>query len=82
VAWNLIPRNVADSANPPKKGKRAKKTWTADELRRFHDRVRYDRLYAAYVLAATTGMRRGEILGLSWQALDLDLRGSRYRGRS
>lgn len=71
VAWNLVPRNIADSANPPKQAKRSKKTWAADELRSFLGRARDDRLYAAYLLAATTGMRRGEILGLAWSALDL-----------
>ncbi len=72
VGWNLIPRNVADAANPPKKVQRSKKTWLADELRRFLEHVRDDRLYAAFLLAATTGLRRGELLGLSWSSLDLD----------
>ncbi|NLE73496.1 MAG: tyrosine-type recombinase/integrase [Actinobacteria bacterium] len=30
------------------------------------------RLYPAYLLAATTGMRRGEILGLKWGNVDLE----------
>jgi integrase len=30
-----------------------------------------DRLYAVYVLALVLGMRRGEILGLRWSAVDL-----------
>lgn len=34
--------------------------------------VRGDRLEALYVLAAATGMRQGELLGLEWPALDLD----------
>jgi integrase len=34
--------------------------------------VREDRLYAAYRLAAMTGMRRGEVLGLRWQDVDFD----------
>jgi integrase len=72
VKWNLIPRNVADAANPPARRPRPKRTWTADELLRFLDHVRDDRLYAAFLLAATTGMRRGEILGLPWSAVDLD----------
>jgi integrase len=31
-----------------------------------------DRLFAAFALAATIGMRRGEVLGLRWQDLDLE----------
>lgn len=33
------------------------------------------RLFAAFRLAGTTGMRRGEVLGLRWR--DLDLEGGR-----
>ena len=42
------------------------------ELGRFLAAVDGDRLYAAYVVLATTGMRRGEVLGLRWADLDLD----------
>lgn len=41
------------------------RTWTAAELRSFLDYLRDDRLYAAWRLAATTGMRRGECSGCS-----------------
>jgi integrase len=41
-------------------------TWIAQELRRFLDGVREDRLFAACVLPATSGLRRGEALGLRW----------------
>jgi integrase len=34
--------------------------------------VRGDRLEALYVLAVTTGMRRGELLGLKWSDIDLE----------
>jgi len=37
--------------------------------------VREDRLYAAWLLLATLGMRRGELLGLRWA--DVDLNGGR-----
>jgi integrase len=37
--------------------------------------VRQDRNYAAWLLAATTGMRRGELLGLRW--IDVDLAAGR-----
>jgi integrase len=75
VRWNLLARNVADSADPPSaKATRPKapKAWSAQELHRFLEHVRGDRLYAAYLLAATTGLRRGELLGLRWAAVDLD----------
>lgn len=43
-----------------------------DELRRFLEGVADDRLNALWVLATMTGMREAEMLGLSWDDLDLD----------
>jgi hypothetical protein len=40
------------------------KVWTAEQVRTFLAEVKSDRLYPAWLLMATTGMRRGEILGL------------------
>ena len=68
----LVPRNVARAADPPKLGpaRREMRTWTATELRTFLAALREHRLYAAFLLAATTGMRRGEVLGLRWRDVD------------
>ncbi len=44
--------------------------WTADEVRRFLDHVHGHRLSLAFQLLATTGMRRGELLGLRWGDVD------------
>lgn len=41
-------------------------------MKEFFAFVRDDRLYALYVLLATTGMRRGEALGLRWRDIDFD----------
>jgi integrase len=41
-------------------------------VRRFLEHVKDDRLNAAYVLACTTGMRRGEVMGLRWVDVDLE----------
>ena len=49
--------------------------WSPAQLRAFLDHVRGDRLDAAWLLAARTGMRRGGILGLRWSDLDLDAPG-------
>jgi integrase len=73
----LVSRNVAASARPPKPRKTGTKQiqfWTPDELARFLAFVRADRLYALWHLAAMTGMRRGELLGLRWVDVDLDNR--------
>lgn len=66
-----ITRNPAQLARPPKQTRPRMKTWTAEELRQFLRHVRDDILYASYLLAAMTGMRRGELLGLRWDDLDL-----------
>jgi integrase len=48
------------------------KTWTAQQLRQFLDSVQGERLYAAWRVAALTGMRRGEVLGILWGDVDID----------
>ena len=77
VKWGRLTRNPTDQADPPRPGMGGStemKTWTAQELARFLAHVRDDRLYAMWVLAATTGMRRGEVLGLKWDDIDLATR--------
>ena len=46
--------------------------WSAADVTAFLQHIAEDRLAAIYVLAATTGMRRGELLGLRWQDVDLE----------
>jgi integrase len=68
----LVTRNVASSARAPRARRPEFATWSSDDLREFFAAVRDDRLYASFVLLATTGMRRGEVLGLRWRDVDLD----------
>ncbi len=68
-------RNVADVADPPKlaKGARPKmKVWNADELRRFFELIENHPLYPAFYVKANTGMRRSEVLGLTWRVINFD----------
>jgi integrase len=71
----LVSRDPTDAADPPSAtAAKAKtmRTWSAEELGRFLGAVADDRLFAAWRIAATTGMRRGEVLGLRWRDVDLD----------
>jgi len=68
----LIGRNPAASAKAPANSRVDQSIWTSDEVRTFLLSVRADRLHGAFVLLATTGMRRGEVLGLRWRDLDFD----------
>ncbi|MFC5832566.1 site-specific integrase [Nonomuraea insulae] len=55
------------------KKKRQSTVWTVDEARRFleHLRATEGPHYAAYVLILVLGLRRGEVLGLTWDGVDL-----------
>ena len=72
----LVARNVANDAEAPKRRRprRQVRAWTADQLRSFLDSARPHRLFAAFWLAATTGMRRSELLALRWEDLDVRAR--------
>ena len=68
----LVVRNAAAAARPPVPSKHEHTTWTAEQLARFLRSLEGERLAAAFVLLATTGMRRGEALGLRWGDVDLE----------
>jgi integrase len=72
VRWGLLVRNPADQADPPKPRTAEMKVWSPEQLRAFLEHVLTDRLYAAWLLLATTGMRRGEVLGLRWLDVHVD----------
>ena len=72
VRWGYLARNVAATANLPKGMTPEMHVWSPEQLRAYLDHVRSDRLYAAWLLFATTGMRRGEVAGLRWADVDLD----------
>ncbi|MBV9014000.1 MAG: site-specific integrase [Pseudonocardiales bacterium] len=70
----LITKNVVTMTQLPARRRRKRKPWSSDEARAFLESVRRDdnALYAAYVLILVLGLRKGEVLGLTWPDVDLD----------
>lgn len=64
VRWGRLQRNPCDAADPPRGRVPEMRAWNADQLRAFTTATRDHRWAAIWALMATTGLRRGEILGL------------------
>lgn len=71
MKWGYVTRNVCDAVDKPKVAKKDMQVLSPQEVGRFLEAARDDRLYAMYVLALTTGLRQGELLGLYWKDIDL-----------
>jgi len=72
VRWGLVGRNVAALTSPPKVEHAEIRALGPDEVRVLLDAAAMDSLEALYVLAVTTGMRQGELLGLRWADIDVE----------
>jgi integrase len=70
VRWGLVPRNAAAEADPPRVVTPEMRPLSPVQARTLLQATRGNRLEALYVLAVTTGMRQGELLGLAWEDLD------------
>ena len=72
VRWQLIPRNVTDAVEPPKYAKKEISPLDEEQVKLLLQAVEGEGLEALYVLAVTTGMRQGELLGLQWRDIDFE----------
>jgi integrase len=68
----LISRNVATLVRVPSPRYKVGKGLSVDQVRAILTAAKGHRLYPLYVVAATMGLRRGELLGMRWTDLDLD----------
>src|SRR6516165_2181770 len=72
VREELITRNVARHIELPEWRRNTFRPWTAEEAKRFIAASKADPLHSAFVLLIIYGLRRGEVLGLSWDDIDFD----------
>lgn len=70
----IIPKNVALKVPVPKNDKKTNEPFSPEQVRIFLAEASKHRLFAIFRLAVFTGARKGELLALKWDDLDLDNR--------
>lgn len=68
----MVIRNVAGLVDRPKLEKHDIRPLDAEQCRAILEEAKGTRFEALFVLALTTGMRQGELLGLGWHDIDLE----------
>jgi integrase len=81
VAWNLLPRNPALYAKPPKVERFDAPIITIEDARAILGAVKGDRLAALVTVGLSLGLRLGEATGLRWEDVDLDRGTLKVRGQ-
>lgn len=72
IEWSQVPRNVAERVKVPTGERHEKMALTPEQVQQFLEAAKGHRLEALFSVAVSLGMRQGEILGLTWDAVDLD----------
>lgn len=72
MRWNLIPRNPADAVRPPAVPHAEMRALSAAQVQQLLASTADKTMSTLYALAATSGLRLGELLGLRWADLDFD----------
>jgi integrase len=70
----LVNRNVAALARPPRLERREMRALTRTDVGRLVDATADDPLGPFFAIAVATGLRQGELLGLTWTDVDLEAR--------
>ncbi len=73
VRWSEVPTNVARPSRPPKMVRPEGRTLTQEQAQSLLEALKGHRHESLYLLMLSTGMRRGEALGLKWDDLNFDV---------
>jgi integrase len=72
VRWSEVSTNVARLSRPPKMVRPEGRTLTQEQAQSLLATLKGHRHESLYLLMLSTGMRRGEALGLKWDDVNLD----------
>lgn len=78
VFLDLIAKNPTEATVLPKRQKVEMRYFTVDEQKKLQEAIKGNRLEMAILLCLYTGIRQGELLGLTWQNVHLDMQGQSY----
>ncbi len=72
LKWELVYRNVADVVDPPKVVRKEVIPLNEKQINDLLEGLKGSYLYIPTYIAISTGLRLGEVLGLTWRDIDLE----------
>ena len=72
VKTDMLIQNVADKVDRPRKNNFQPVFLSADEMQKMFEALRGTKLELPVLVAAFYGLRRGEVVGLKWDAIDFE----------
>jgi integrase len=72
MRFGLVTANAASLQPPPRAEREETVVLTTSQIRHVVDKLAHRLVYPKVIIALFTGLRRGEVLGLRWGAIDFD----------